>query len=58
MLLERRAADLAEACQAPLAALDLGFYNWERGERARVGLAPDAVPGAAQSAAARQALGL
>ena len=34
MLLERRAADLAQACSLPLEALDLGFYNWERGERA------------------------
>jgi hypothetical protein len=38
MLLERRAAQLAEACQQPLEALDLAFYNWERGERAHAGL--------------------
>jgi hypothetical protein len=44
MLLERRAAQLAEDCGIPLAALDLGFYNWERGERAMVGLDPGFEP--------------
>jgi hypothetical protein len=44
LLLERRAAQLAQACGVPLEALDLGFYNWERGERATVGLGPDARP--------------
>jgi hypothetical protein len=38
LLLERRAADLAQACGVPLEALDLGLYNWERGERARQGM--------------------
>lgn len=47
MLLERRAAQLAEACMVPLAALDLGFYNWERGERTTGGLA-DPTPGGAE----------
>lgn len=44
MLLERRAAQLARACGVELAALDLGFYNWERGERATVGLDGQAGP--------------
>jgi hypothetical protein len=38
MLLERRARDLADACQLALEALDLGLYNWGRGDRARLGL--------------------
>ena len=44
MLLERRAAQLAEGCGIPLGALDLGFFNWERAERAVVGLAPGSEP--------------
>jgi hypothetical protein len=44
MLLERRAAQLADGCGIPLAALDLGFYNWERGERATDGLDPRSEP--------------
>jgi hypothetical protein len=44
MLLERRAARLAEGCGIPLDALDLGFYNWERGERITAGLGPGAEP--------------
>jgi hypothetical protein len=44
MLLERRAAQLAEGCGVPLDALDLGFYNWERGERSTAGLGPGAAP--------------
>lgn len=44
MLLERRAAELAAGCGVSLDALDLGFYNWERGERATVGLGPGAEP--------------
>jgi hypothetical protein len=45
MLLERRAAQLAQACGFPLEALDLGFENWERGERVTAGLGPGAEPG-------------
>jgi hypothetical protein len=37
LLLDRRARTLAEAAGLPLEALDLGFYNWERGERAHAG---------------------
>lgn len=38
LLLERRCASLSEACEVPLAALDLALYNWGRGERAHVGV--------------------
>jgi hypothetical protein len=44
LLLERRAAQLAEACGQPLEALDLALYNWERQERAHGGLPPEAEP--------------
>ncbi len=44
MLLERRAAQLAEGCGIPLDALDLGFSNWERGERSTAGLGQGAEP--------------
>jgi hypothetical protein len=44
MLLERRAAQLAAGTGVPLDALDLGFYNWERGERYTAGLRPGAEP--------------
>ncbi len=58
LLLERRAAQLAEACGVPLEALDLGFYNWERGERATAGLGPGAEPEPSLVQAASAALGL
>ncbi len=58
LLLERRAAELAAACGLPLEALDLGFYNWERGSRATLGVAPVAEPDEALLAAARAGLGL
>jgi hypothetical protein len=57
-LLERRAAQLAEACSAPLVALDLALYSWERGERVTAGLGPAAGPGDAELEAARAALDL
>jgi hypothetical protein len=38
LLLERRAGELAAACGIPLETLDLGLYNWQRGERATIGL--------------------
>jgi hypothetical protein len=43
LVLEGRAATLAAASQLPLAALDLGLYNWERGDRLSLGLT-DAEP--------------
>jgi Alpha-glutamyl/putrescinyl thymine pyrophosphorylase clade 3 len=42
LLLERRASDLAQACGVALEALDLGLHNWQRAERATLGLGPDA----------------
>jgi hypothetical protein len=58
MLLERRAADLASACELPLEAVDLGFYNWERGARAGLGLDPAAEPDPGLLDGAQAALGL
>ena len=58
MLLERRAADLAAACELPLDALDLGFYNWERGARAGLGVDPSTEPDPALLHGALGALGL
>jgi hypothetical protein len=58
MLLERRAAELAAASGLPLAALDLGLHNWERGERATVGLGLDDEPDPDALAATLAALGL
>jgi hypothetical protein len=58
LVLERRAAALAEACSVPLAALDLALYNWERGERATAGMRASAQPAAAELDAALAALQL
>lgn len=58
LLLERRAADLAAACELPLDALDVGFYNWERGSRAGLGLSPDDEPDPGALELARSALRL
>ncbi len=57
MLLERRAADLAAACELPLEALDLGFYNWEVGARTGVGVDASIAPDPALLDAAQGALG-
>lgn len=68
LLLERRAADLAEACELPMEALDVGLWNWARpvsrvpgGElrsgRATLG-APAAEPDADAYTRAATALGL
>jgi hypothetical protein len=57
ILLERRAAQLAEGCAIPLEALDLGLYNWERGERATGGLGPGAEAEPALQERVHQALG-
>jgi hypothetical protein len=56
LLLERRALALADACELPLAALDVGLYNWERGERATLGLGSSALPDADVLASVRDAL--
>lgn len=58
LLLARRASELAAACGFPLAALDLGFYNWGRGERATMGMGVHAEPDSGMVQAARAALGL
>ncbi len=58
LLLERRAADLAQACSVPLEALDLGLSNWERGKRATMGLGTGAEPDPAALDSARAALEL
>jgi hypothetical protein len=58
LLLERRAAQLAQACGVPLEALDLGLYNWERGARAGIGIGAGAEPEPSVVEAARAALGV
>jgi hypothetical protein len=58
MLLDRRAAALAQACEVPLAALDAGFYNWERAQRATLGMGPEFEPDPDALQTARTALGL
>jgi hypothetical protein len=58
LLLERRASDLAQACGTPLEALDLGLHNWQRAQRATLGLGADAEPDADAFAAICGALGL
>ena len=58
MLLERRATDLAQACGVALEALDLGLHNWQRAERATLGLGPDAEPDPQTLASVQAALGL
>jgi hypothetical protein len=58
LLLERRAGDLADACGLPVEALDLGFYNWERGTRFTAGLPADTDTDHDAVAAARAALAL
>jgi hypothetical protein len=50
LLLDRRAGELARACEIPLEALDLALFNWESrpptGARATGGLPEDAEPDA------------
>jgi hypothetical protein len=61
MLLERRAEQLAQASGVPLAALDLGLYNWARPQaegRATLGLGPAAGPDEAALDGALGALSL
>ncbi len=62
LLLERRASELAQACEVPLEALDLAFFNWEthppREERATLGLGLDAELDGGALASAADALGL
>jgi len=58
LLLERRAAELAAACDIPLEAFDLGLYNWGGGIRTTLGLELDREPDEDLIDAARGALGL
>lgn len=58
LLLERRAAELAAACEVPLEALDAGFFNWEQGVRATLGMGASLEPDEPALATARLALGL
>lgn len=58
LLLERRAADLAQACSLPLEALDVGLHNWQRGERATLGLGGDLEPDSEALGSIRAALEL
>jgi hypothetical protein len=57
MLLERRAAGLAEASGLPLAALDLALASWESGTRIHGGV-PDSATDPAAATLARDALGI
>jgi Alpha-glutamyl/putrescinyl thymine pyrophosphorylase clade 3 len=58
LLLERRASDLAQACGVPVEALDLGLHNWQRAERATLGLGPGAEPDPETLGSVHAALGL
>jgi len=58
ILLERRAAELAQACGLPLEALDLALFNWERGERFGGGFDPAIEPAPELLDGARTALSL
>lgn len=58
ILLERRATALAGAAELPLAALDAGLFNWERGERARLGMPAQLAADPAREELVRSALGL
>ncbi len=52
LLLDRRAAALAEAAGVPLEVLDLALFNWAASERATLGFRPETEPDAAASLAA------
>jgi hypothetical protein len=58
LLLERRSVELATAFAAPLQALDLGFFNWERRERWGGGVPTDIELDESVRNAAYAALGL
>ena len=47
LLLERRAAALAEEAEVPVEALDLALANWAAGERASLGFPPETLDEAA-----------
>jgi hypothetical protein len=58
LLLDRRAAELAQACDLPLEALDLGLHNWEAGRRSTGGLPQGSEPDAGHLEHALEALGV
>jgi hypothetical protein len=58
LLLDRRAAALARAGGIELEALDVAFYNWERGERATLGVDPAVEPDSGTLEQTQAALGL
>ena len=57
LLLDRRAAALAQAIDVPIGSLELGLANWGTGVRASLGFTADASDGDALERA-RSALGL
>jgi hypothetical protein len=57
LLLERRAADLAEAAELPIEVLDTGLWNWARPRRATLGV-DEGEPDADAYRRAATALGL
>ena len=56
LLLDRRAAALAEAVEVPIASLELALANWGAGDRAMLGFSQDASDDATGDRA-RDALG-
>jgi hypothetical protein len=58
LLLERRASELALACEVPLESLDLGLHNWGVGRRATLGMGPETEPDPEALQRALDALGL
>lgn len=61
LLLERRAAAVAEACEVPVEALDLALWNWQRGPeepRTTLGAGPAARAATAPGPAIVAALGI
>lgn len=57
-VLEGRVARLAHGCALPLAAFDVGLYNWQRGHRASLGVGPGTEPDQEALANVRAALEL
>ena len=58
LLLERRALELANACELPLEALDLGLFNWQQGTRSTLGAFAETEPDPGALETTRNALGL
>jgi hypothetical protein len=58
LLIDRRAAALAEACEVPLEALDLAMFNWQRGEDSRATLGAGPAPRADTAGRERAAAAL